>query len=112
MIGDDEMTDTALIIAHMDKRIAEMKEEILAALPKRAKPRQKCSPSYADVHAYAESRGRVDLAKKFYDYYTAGKDKSEQWKDGGDKPIYIWKNKFQYWESRNPLDQLGKGEIG
>ena len=32
------MTDTALIIAHMDKRIAEMKEEILAALPKRKAP--------------------------------------------------------------------------
>lgn len=102
------MTDTQLILKAMEA----MEQRIMEQFPKRAKPRKKANPAYSDVYSYAESRGRVDLAKKFFDYYTEDKEKAEQWKDGGDKPIYNWKNKFQYWEGRNPKEEQHRREIG
>ena len=51
-----------------------------------------------DVKAYAKSRGREDLAQKFYDYYTVN-----DWKDSNGKVVGNWKQKFILWQSQDPL---------
>ena len=53
-------------------------------------------PTFEEVEAYAKERGREDLAKKFFDWYEAG-----EWKDGKGNQVKGWKQKFQYWESKN-----------
>ena len=53
-------------------------------------------PTFEDVEAYAKERKRSDLAKKFFDYYTAG-----EWKDKDGKQVKSWKQRFITWESRN-----------
>jgi hypothetical protein len=53
-------------------------------------------PTYEDVLAYAKSRGREDLARKFYDYFTAA-----EWVDSNGKPVIRWKAKFITWENNS-----------
>lgn len=63
-------------------------------------------PTLEDVTAYAEERGRVDLAKKFFDYFEAG-----NWHDSEGKPVKVWKQKFITWETQRPYpDTIPKGE--
>lgn len=54
-------------------------------------------PTLEEVQAYAEERGRVDLAKKFFDYFEAG-----NWHDSEGKPVKAWKQKFITWEAHQP----------
>ncbi len=54
-------------------------------------------PSYDEVQAYAEQRGRGDLAKTFFDFFSAG-----DWRDSNGKPVQNWKQKFITWETHNP----------
>ena len=54
-------------------------------------------PTLEQVTAYAEERGRVDLAKKFFDYFEAG-----EWHDSEGKPVKAWKQKFITWEAHQP----------
>lgn len=58
----------------------------------------KKQPTYQEVLEYAKERGREDLAKKFYDYYTA-----MEWTDKDGKKVLRWKGKFITWENRNPV---------
>ena len=53
-------------------------------------------PTYEEVEAYAKQRGREDLVKKFYDWYTIG-----EWKDRDGEQVISWKQKFLTWEYRN-----------
>ena len=60
-----------------------------------------------DVKAYASERGRPDLAKPFFDYYSVA-----DWKDKDGKPIINWKQKFIAWESRNPKAEQKQAAYG
>lgn len=61
------------------------------------KPKNKFSPpTYEEVLEYAKSRNREDLAKKFYDYFTAG-----NWVDSKGNKVKNWKQKFITWEQHN-----------
>lgn len=70
-------------------------------------------PSFEEVKEYATTRGRTDLAKRFFDYYHAG-----DWKDRNGKPVKNWKQKFITWENspkaeaqhknQNQLDLTGR----
>jgi hypothetical protein len=51
-------------------------------------------PTYEEVLSYAKARNREDLAKKFYDYFTAG-----EWVDSNGKKVERWKAKFITWEN-------------
>lgn len=53
-----------------------------------------------DIRLYAQQRGRLDLANKFYDYYTA-----TNWKDRDGKKVKNWKAKFITWENHNPKQE-------
>ena len=55
-------------------------------------------PTLEQVKAYAESRNRLDIAERFFDYYQAG-----EWKDVKGNKIKNWKQKFVTWESRNEV---------
>lgn len=57
-------------------------------------------PTLEQVTAYAEERGRVDLAKKFFDYFEAG-----NWYDSEGKPVKVWKQKFITWETQRPYSE-------
>lgn len=54
-------------------------------------------PTLDKVIEYATSRGRVDLAEKFFDYYNVA-----DWRDKDGNPVLNWKQKFITWEQRNP----------
>lgn len=60
-------------------------------------------PTFDEVKEYAKSRNREDLAKIFYDYYTADKDK--QWVDSRGNKVSNWKCKFITWENKNKKDE-------
>ena len=57
-------------------------------------------PTFEEVEAYAKERGREDLAKRFFDYYSAG-----EWKDKDGKQVKSWKQRFITWESKNEKKQ-------
>ena len=99
------MTDTQLILSEI-RHLRNAIEEIRASQPKRAKPRRKASPTLADVEAYAKTRSRPDLARRFHAFYTEGRTTDEQWLNVAGKPIYNWKSTFIQWESRNKPDVI------
>ena len=51
-------------------------------------------PTFEEVLFYAKERKREDLAKKFYDYFTAS-----DWVDSNGKKVERWKAKFITWEN-------------
>ena len=55
---------------------------------------------------YAKSRNRLDLAEKYYDYFTAGK-----WTDSEGKPVLNWKQKFITWDNKNKKSSTSKDFI-
>ena len=54
-------------------------------------------PSLEDVISYAKEKGREDLAKDFYEYFTVG-----EWVDSKGEKVRNWKQKFLTWAGRNP----------
>lgn len=52
------------------------------------------APTLEEVKAYAQTRNRVDLAEKFWDYFNA-----TGWIDSNGKKVKNWKAKFLTWES-------------
>lgn len=54
-------------------------------------------PTIEEVYEYANGRGRGDLAKNFYDYYTA-----TNWCSADGKKVKSWKGKFVTWEMKTP----------
>lgn len=59
-------------------------------------------PTYEEVVEYAKSRGREDLARKFFDYFDTG-----DWIDSKGNKVRNWKQKFITWESNNPNNERG-----
>jgi hypothetical protein len=63
------------------------------------------APTLKEVQAYAKSRGHLELAKKFYDYFSEG-----DWIDSKGNPVRNWKQKFITWcskeEHKAPTRQL------
>lgn len=51
-------------------------------------------PTLEEVKEYAESRGRGELAEKFFEYFNAG-----NWFDSKGNKVKRWKQKFLTWES-------------
>ena len=62
------------------------------------KPRVFVPPTYEEVAEYAKLRGREDLAKEFFDYFSAG-----DWIDSLGNNVNCWKQKFITWCSRNAV---------
>ena len=79
-------------------------------LKKKVKKKKKfVPPTLEQVVEYAKIKKREDLAKKFYDYFTA--DEEKLWIDSEGKPVLNWKQKFLTWASRNPVNKnSGKQE--
>lgn len=73
-------------------------ESVLPSPPLREK-KKFTPPTLEEVEEYATTRGRVDLAKRFFDYYNVG-----DWRDKDDKPVKNWKQKFITWESRPKVE--------
>lgn len=63
---------------------------------KEKKSKEFIPPTLEEVKEYASSRDRLDLAKKFFDYYEAGK-----WIDGKGNKVKNWKQKFITWEMKD-----------
>lgn len=59
-------------------------------------------PSFEEVKLEAEMRGIPDIARPFYDYYSAA-----GWRDSEGRPVYSWKSKLVSWKVRED-DRLRK----
>ena len=87
-IGKDSVVEVSIVEDNKEK---ENKKE--------KKPRAKkefVPPTYEEVVEYAKSRGREDLARKFFDYFDTG-----EWIDSKGNKVRNWKQKFITWESNN-----------
>lgn len=87
-IGKDSVVEVSIVEDNKEK---ENKKE--------KKPRAKkefVPPTYEEVVEYARSRGREDLARKFFDYFDAG-----DWIDSRGNKVRNWKQKFITWENNN-----------
>lgn len=62
-------------------------------------------PTYEEVLQYAKERGREDLAKQFYDYFSVG-----EWIDSKGTKVNSWKQKFITWCSRNEVKKGANNE--
>lgn len=63
-------------------------------------------PTLEEVKEYAESRGRLDLAEQFFEYFDAG-----DWFDSNGNKVKKWKQKFITWESfKNTKETSDKQE--
>lgn len=60
-------------------------------------------PTKQEVYDYAQSRNRLDIAEKFYDYFNA-----TDWVDSNGKEVKSWKGKFITWESHTAKPQETK----
>lgn len=58
-------------------------------------------PTFEEVLKYAKEKGREDLAKEFFDYFTVG-----DWIDSQGTKVKNWKQKFLTWVSRNPVKKV------
>ena len=71
-------------------------------------------PTLEEVMAYAQERGKPELARQFFDYFETG-----NWVDAKGQPVRNWKQKFLTWEKfetvprgggyRQPQTQPGPG---
>lgn len=62
-------------------------------------------PTFEEVLEYAKEKGREDLAKEFFDYFTVG-----EWVDSKGNKVKNWKQKFITWCSRNEIKIQKKPE--
>lgn len=58
-------------------------------------------PTYEEVLEYSKEKGREDLAKGFFDYFTVG-----EWVDSKGNSVKNWKQKFITWCSRNDVKTI------
>lgn len=63
-------------------------------------------PTCEEVIEYAKEKGREDLAKQFYDYYSAS-----EWTDVKGLKVKSWKAKFITWCSRNEIKKGATNEV-
>lgn len=59
-------------------------------------------PTLEEVKQYAKEKNRLDIAEKFYQYYTADKDRL--WYDSNGKKMKSWKQKFINWCNHSFVD--------
>jgi hypothetical protein len=81
-----------------DKVIKERVEENVADAPHTPKKISKkifIPPSFNEVSEYATLKGRPEIAKKFFDYFTA--DESRMWIDSKGEKVINWKQKMLTW---------------
>lgn len=64
------------------------------------------SPSLEEIKEYGRSINREDIAKKFYDYYSAA-----GWKDTGGRNIHNWQAKYVAWCNREPKEKERYGNF-
>ena len=58
-------------------------------------------PTFEEVFEYAKEKGREDIAKEFFDYFTVG-----EWVDSKGNKVKNWKQKFLTWCSRNEIKKV------
>ena len=58
------------------------------------------APTLKEIEEYATLRGREDLTKKFYDFFS-----ESDWFDSNNKKVMRWKGKFVTWESYHKKEQ-------
>lgn len=63
-------------------------------------------PTYEEVLEYAKEKGREDLAKEFFEYFTVG-----EWVDSKGNKVKNWKQKFITWCSRNEKKKGATNEV-
>lgn len=63
-------------------------------------------PTYKEVLEYAKEKGREDLAKEFFEYFTVG-----DWVDSKGNKVKNWKQKFITWCSRNEKKKGATNEV-
>ena len=78
-----------------EKKNKEKTESVVKEKPHRTR-KEFVPPTYEEVVEYAKSRGREDLARKFFDYFDTG-----DWYDSKGNKVRNWKQKFITWESNN-----------
>ena len=78
-----------------EKKNKEKTESVVKEKPHRTR-KEFVPPTYEEVLEYAKSRGREDLARKFFDYFDTG-----EWIDSKGNKVRNWKQKFITWESNN-----------
>lgn len=84
-----------------EKKNKEKTESVVKEKPHRTR-KEFVPPTYEEVLEYAKSRGREDLARKFFDYFDTG-----DWIDSKGNKVRNWKQKFITWESNNPNNERG-----
>ena len=65
---------------------------------KEKKSKKFVPPTLDEVKEYAKEKNRIDLAEKFYDYFTTG-----NWIDSKGNKVKNWKQKFITWADKNPI---------
>lgn len=60
-------------------------------------------PTFEEVLEYAKEKGREDIAREFFDYFTIG-----EWVDSKGVKVKNWKQKFLTWCSRNEIKKSPK----
>ena len=88
-----------------EKKNKEKTESVVKEKPHRTR-KEFVPPTYEEVLEYAKSRGREDLARKFFDYFDTG-----DWIDSKGNKVRNWKQKFITWESNNEKG-ANNGEFG
>lgn len=63
-------------------------------------------PTYEEVLEYAKEKGREDLAKEFFEYFTVG-----EWVDSKGNKVKNWKQKFITWCGRNEKKKGTTNEV-
>jgi hypothetical protein len=63
-------------------------------------------PTFEEVLEYAKEKGREDLAKEFFEYFTVG-----EWVDSKGNKVKNWKQKFITWCSRNEKKKGATNEV-
>lgn len=97
------------MISHMGNGNGNINENDNSKKVKRVyKKKEFIPPTFEEVLSYAKERDREDLARKFYDYFTAG-----DWVDSNGKKVERWKAKFITWENNTekPNKEERKGSF-
>lgn len=89
-----------------EKKNKEKTESVVKEKPHRTR-KEFVPPTYEEVLEYARSRGREDLARKFFDYFDTG-----EWIDSKGNKVRNWKQKFITWESNNEKGANNADNLG
>lgn len=54
-------------------------------------------PTLEEIKQYAKQKNRLDIAERFYDYFTADEDNKKHWIDSKGNKVKNWKQKFLTW---------------